>query len=332
MAGRRLRLVALAFAIAIAATVPDAPARAQTPQELDDARKLFGDALVDEKEKRFSDALDKFRRVQRVRDTIAVRYRIGACLEGMRKLRDAYVTFAAIAAETKATGDDVETVKSAGARANEIDAHVPRLTLRLSAQTPGVEVRIDDQVVAPGALSGPIALDPGDHTVDASGGGGAPFHTRITLEERARVEITIPIGAAPATSASVSPPAPSGSAPATPPDDGTRTWGTVALVGGGVLVGASVVTYLLRHGDIADLNRSCPGGVCPSSREIDLTSTRHRALVEGPLAIGFGIAGLAAAGIGLYLIVSSPDAASPARRSVSLSIGADGVVRLRGAF
>lgn len=340
MAGHRLRLVAIALAIAVCErTHPEASAIAQTPQELDDARKLFTDALKDEQEKRYADALEKFRRVQRVRDTIAIRYRIATCLEGMRKLRDAQVAFATLAGEPKATGDDLDTVKSAASHASDLAARIPRLTLRLATSATAVEVRIDDQVVAHEALVSSIALDPGDHVVDASGGGIAPFHTRITLDERARVELTIPIGAAPtpSASASTSAPAPSVSASAaapssSAPDEAARTWGTVAIAGGGVLVGASLITYLLRHGDIAELNRSCPGGACQPSREPELTSIRQRALVEGPLAIGFGIAGVAAAGVGLYLIVSSPNASSPKKSALSVSIDADGVVRLRGSF
>ena len=106
----------------------------------------------------------------------------------------------------------------------------------------------------------------------------------------------------------------------------------VALAGGGVLVSASVVTLLLRNSDIAELNRSCPGGTCAASREAELTSLRHRALLEGPLGAAFGIAGGAAAGVGLYLMLSPNGGPAPARGGMSVFVGADGIVRLRGTF
>jgi hypothetical protein len=331
VAGRGLRIVAFVGALAACTLgAPGGRVHAQTPQELDDARKLFGDALKDEEDRRYADALEKFRRVQRVRDTIAVRYRIATCLEGLRKLRDAQVAFAAIGAEPNVAGDDVETVRSAAARANDIAARLPRLTLRLSPRAPAdAVVRVVDQIVLRDALDA-LVLDPGEHVIDASGTGALPFHTRIALEERARVEIAVTLDAtAPAASASA---APSASASPAASGDGARTtWGTVAIVGGGALIGASVITALLRAGDIGKLHDNCTNNVCPASQEADLTSTRRRALVEGPLAAVFGVAGVAAAGVGLYLLMVQPSS-SPTKGALSVILGADGVLRVRGAF
>lgn len=302
-------------------------ARAQTPQELDDARRLFTEALADEQEKRFDVALGKLRRVQAVRDTVSIRYRIAACLEGLGRLREARAAFAAIGdGAAQAAGDDAETARSAAARAADLDGRIPTLALRLSARASGAEVRVDGQPVALEALAQPLALDPGEHVVDATASGASPFRSRVTLAERARVELTVPLDP-------IAAPPPSASVVAPPPEDGTkRTWGVVALAGGGVLVSASVVTLLLRNSDIAELNRSCPGGTCAASREAELTSLRHRALLEGPLGAAFGIAGVAAAGVGLYLMLSPNGGPAPARGGMSVFVGADGIVRLRGTF
>jgi hypothetical protein len=99
-----------------------------------------------------------------------------------------------------------------------------------------------------------------------------------------------------------------------------------------VLVGASVLTAILRSSDISKLHSSCnANNVCPIEQQSELTSTRKRALAEGPLAVGFGIAGVAAAGIGLYLLMVPPEG-SPTKGALSVSVGADGVVRVGGTF
>jgi hypothetical protein len=54
------------------------------------------------------------------------------------------------------------------------------------------------------------------------------------------------------------------------------------------------------------------------NRKSELESTRSRALVEGPLAIGVGAAGVVAAGVGIVLLATSGDGrAKPATTSIA---------------
>jgi hypothetical protein len=316
--------------LAIAALDPATHANAQTPQALAEARRLFTEALADEQAHRFDVALEKFRRVQHVRDTMSVRYRVGACLEGLGRLREARATFVALIDDAgKPTGDDVETVRSAAARIDDLNARIPKLTLKLSPHaSASAEIRVDKALIPTSTLVDPLLLDPGDHVIEATSADAPPFRTRFALDERAHVELTIPLDPAtatppvPSTSATTTAPRPSVEPPSPPP----RTLPVLAIAGGGALIVASGVTLLVRHGDIAEINRLCHNGVCPASQQAEITSTRNRALFEGPLGVAFGVAGVALAGVGIYFMLGPRDPASP-----SIALGADGI-RLRGSF
>jgi hypothetical protein len=79
--------------------------------------------------------------------------------------------------------------------------------------------------------------------------------------------------------------------------------GAITLSAGGALLVGSAVVLIVRHGDIQSIQNACSGGVCPVGRRAELTSTRDRALVEGPVAIGLGIGGGVAALAGLYMLL-----------------------------
>ena len=77
----RTSTYAAAFAIAIAAfdaAVAPGVAHAQSEEELNQARELFNEAYKDEQEKRYEEALEKFRRVAQVKESASVRYRIAS--------------------------------------------------------------------------------------------------------------------------------------------------------------------------------------------------------------------------------------------------------------
>jgi hypothetical protein len=91
--------------------------------------------------------------------------------------------------------------------------------------------------------------------------------------------------------------------------------GWLAIGGGAAFVAASAILLVVRADDIAALDRACPGGRCPPGADAnDLESTRTRALIEGPLAVACGVAGVAAAGIGLVLVESARGQGASATR------------------
>jgi hypothetical protein len=114
--------------------------------------------------------------------------------------------------------------------------------------------------------------------------------------------------------------------------------GWLAIGGGAAFVAASAILLVVRADDIAALNRACPGGRCPPGADAnELESTRTRALAEGPLAVACGVAGLAAAGIGLVLVESAHGqggsaARVPAARWAPLVVPGGAGIALAGSF
>jgi hypothetical protein len=274
------------------ATVAYAQPVAASEEELAAARKLFAEALEDEQDRRFDVALEKFRQVQKVRSTMAVRYRIASCLDGLGKLRDAERAFRELA-DAKANDADEADVRSAARdRAAEIARRTPRVVVLLSSHAPAdAQVTLDGRPLVGGALRGEaVPVDPGEHEVRGRATGAPDFATRVSVVEHAVASIDVLLD--PVAGAT---PAPA-----------RRAFGIAFVSLGVTLAAASIVTVVLRARDLDELNASCPGGACPMSRESELRAIRSRALVEGPLSLVFAGAAALAGGAGLFVLLAPP--------------------------
>jgi hypothetical protein len=185
----------------VGAAVVLAPATASAQgrgggDELSAARRLFKDALKDDENKQFDAALEKFQRVQQVKDTAAVRYRIGTCFEGLGKWRQARAAYQGSIELAGADPKEADIAKSSRDHVADLERRMPQLTLTLGEKAPaGSEVTIDKETVPDSSLKQPIAVDPGQHEVSATGPGATPFRTTITMNEGARLSLTIPLDA-----------------------------------------------------------------------------------------------------------------------------------------
>jgi len=312
-----------------------APSRGQAPtpplrteEELAAARQLFAEAFRDEQGRRFDVALDGFRRVRDVRDTASVEYRIATCLEGLGRLAEALSAYDAAIRLTEGDATAADVAVGSHERIDALSRRVAHLTLTLSTHAPqDAAIRVDGKP----QHSGDIVLDPGSHRVEAAATGAAPFQSDVALPEGGRLSLTV----------SLEPPV----APATPlpgagerreeasssPTASTATWGWIGVGAGGVLLAASVTSFVLRESDIRLANRDCPGGGCVGSINGEALSATNRARIEGPLGYGLGAAGVLAAGLGLYLVVSTPGRASALSFVPMASREGAGLV-LRGAL
>jgi hypothetical protein len=318
---------ALLLAIAATLALSGAPrALAQPGEDVAVARRLFTEGLKDEQNKRFDVALDKFRQVQRVRDTVNVRYRIGTCLEGMGRVAAAIKAYQSAIDLGAGDKGNADVVKASTERIAALDRQVARVTLTLSDRAPAdAEVRVDDEKVEREALGQPILLDPGHHTISAKATGAQDFHTSMTLAEGGNVSLSIPLDPVPpgatqgAGTPGVAATAGTPGGAATPPPDETpqasppgdhHVLGYALLAGGGVLVIGSIVTFVVRHNAISSLGSSCgPTYHCPAGADDQsLSSTASRARFEGPLGVALGAAGLVALGAGAYFVAFSPRA------------------------
>jgi hypothetical protein len=296
IAGALLLLASVARAQPPGPTAPDA---------LASARALFAEALRDEEGGHYGEALEKFERVRAVRDTASIEYRIGSCHEGLGEPVPAYRAY--LSAQTLGASDPLggDVARAASLRIDTLQRQLALLTLIMPNPAPAdAEVRVDDGVVA---MGGPIPLVPGRHVVSATASGAAPFRSDIALAEGAQVTLSVVLQP---------PPPPTPPTPVEPPASVAETdslapfrWLTVGSGTG--LVAASSIFLVARHNEISDLNRACPGGMCPAGADENaLESTRNRAQVYGPVGVACGVAGIALVGAGIYWMVSAHRSAS----------------------
>jgi hypothetical protein len=299
---RWIKASALGLGFAIALSV--GTAHAQSPDELKAARELFQEAYKDESEQRYADALEKFQRVAKVKESASVRYRIATVLAAMGRLREARDGYRALAAARGEQKTDQEVADSAAEKAAELDKRIPKLVVRLDEHTPqGARVSIDAAPVSAGAA---VELDPGEHLVAGSAPGANPYEQKVTLPEGAG-EVTHTVTFEMEKEKSAAPPL-----PAKKESQRSNTWGWVAVGGGTAVALTGVALLLAREGAIDDIEAACPNDVCPTRTQQDVFSARHRAELFGPLGVSIAAVGAVVVGVGVYLLVR-PKTESAAR-------------------
>jgi hypothetical protein len=305
MTGRRssLRPCVLAIALAIGAHtgVASAQTAGPTPEELQAARELFQEAFKDEQEKRYAEALEKFRRVAKVKESPSVRYRIATVLAAVGRLRESRDMYRALAAEKASMAPkDQEIADSAAERAAELDKRIPRVSLRVQDNPPeDLRVTVDGAPVPASTTPRILELDPGDHVIAASGRGVAPSEQTVHLEDGGgEIQHVITLAEpTPPTLAEPTPPAPK--RPATKND--TLAW--VAIGGGGAFFVTGLALLAAREGAISEIEDNCPRNVCPTAKRSEVESAIDRAELFGPLGVTLGVFGLVAVGVGVYMLV-----------------------------
>jgi hypothetical protein len=308
---RKMRPWLLAFPFLLAA----APARAQTPDELAAARKLFAEALQDQNGRNYEVALSKYERVRQVKDTANVRYRIGTCEEALKHWRNAARAYEAAIALGKANPPEPDVVRGAHERLDVVSRKAAFLTIALKGKTEEAKVDVDQQPLDDSELAVGVWLDPGHHVVSASAKDAVPSRTEIALPSGGRASLTVQLDPAttgtpetPTTGTLVVQPPPGDKPPEEDPNAARKTAGWITMGAGGVLLVGAGVVYLLRHGDISTLNGACDTTTheCPIDRQSELTSVHKRALIEGPLAAVLAVTGVGAAVVGAVLVFGAP--------------------------
>jgi hypothetical protein len=328
---------------AIAAITASAPtALAQSPEELKQARELFQEAYKDEQEKRFDQALEKFKRVAKVRESAAVRYRIASVLESLNRLREARDAFRALAASKPTLpNNEHEVADAAAAKALEIDKRIPHVIVKLDPSwPPDTRVTVDGGIVP--ANPGPrgVEVDPGEHVVGAMSPKTGPAESSVTVAAGGEVTVNL---LPPNVGGGGPPPPPAGQGEQKTDGGGSstaKTIGYVAIATGGVLFIGGVAMLLVREGKVSDIETTCPNRVCPTATKADVDDARSSAETLGPMGIGFMIVGLVAGGVGTYLVLR-PSGSAPAQtpptsaarvRFGSRSVPGGAVFGLQGSF
>ncbi|WP_437593398.1 PEGA domain-containing protein [Sorangium sp. So ce1000] len=313
-----------AAALGAALSAPPS-ARAQSKEELAEARALFQEAVALSAANNCAAALAKFQAVANVRRTPQVLFNIAECEARLGKLVSALGNYRIAAAAADGDPRAYDVSAHVGARIEDLEARIPKLAIRRGEGALTATILLDGAALGASEMSADIPVDPGPHVVSARVGDREAARETVTLEERdaKTVEITIADLPAAPQPASASPAAASAesSRRGAPSPAGRRSKvpGLVVL-GAGIASGAAGGIFLgLRAGTLSDLDalcggdRSCP----PSARPVADRGRLYTGVAEA--AIGLGVVGVAA---GIALLVTSGGAAAAEPEAGARAAGA----------
>ena len=329
----------IAFPVVLAAAVAPASARAQTSENTTIAESLFRDAQTKLAGGDVAAACDLFARSQRVEAALGTLLNLAACHERDGKTASAWTEFQNAISWAVRIGDHARE-QYARAHAASLDKELHRVVIEVTEPTPGMQVRLDHAPLPREALGTAIPLDPGEHFIEVTASGKAPWVRKINLGPAAgtdRIEVTFePLTSpAPEPPATLPPPsvidatAPPAPAPRAEPGafqapapvasavsvdaspaphhaNGKRIAGFVVGGIGAVGVGAAVALGIATSQHASDRDTLCPpGNPCGSQKAFD---EDHAARLDQQWTFVAGGVGIVALATGAYLILTSRDA------------------------
>ncbi|MRG95518.1 hypothetical protein [Polyangium spumosum] len=197
-ASRRARLFLFLSALSTACLAPLASAGAA------DAEALLKEGKKLVTEKKYDEACPKIAESYKLAPSPATLLDLALCHEKQGKLATAWGEM--LDAETdarKAGRADIETRARANSKA--LEPKLPRVTVTVAANTPGIEIAIDGQKIDVGALGKGRPIDPGEHKIVASAPGRKPFETTLNLGKAERKTVVVPALAEDGSAAAATP-------------------------------------------------------------------------------------------------------------------------------
>ncbi len=322
--------------LALAASTPSRPARAQGSSDAAAAEALFNEAQRLATSGKYAEACPKYAESLRLDSGIGVMLFLADCWERTGKTASAWAQFRE--AQELATQRGDKRAAAAQKRADRLEPNLARLIIRVGpgVDVPGLDVRRDTTDVGRAQWGVAVPVDPGPHTIVATATGKKPESVTVTVPA-GTTPTTLELAAlqdadATATPGPPTPPSPldptPSSLPTTPPthdDDagglrGQRLLGVI--VGGvgvaGVAVGAYFGFDTISKNNASNTPGNCNGNQC-SQNGLDLRSSAKSSGLVSTIAFAAGGA-LVAGGVVLYL--TAPRSAAPA--SVGLLPSLDG--------
>ena len=187
--------------------------------ELVQARRLFNEAELLERNEDWSAAIDKLRRALAIKETPGLRYHLAYCQEQMGHLVEALANYdrAAELLDSGAVAKDVAALLGPARAA--LAPRVPTLDLGVSGSVSGAKFKVDERELLAEQLAHPILLNPGTYRIVVSAPGRRPLELTVTLTEGDRKVVR----------AELKPPRQDPSPPpSTPSSDSTRDSGSLS--------------------------------------------------------------------------------------------------------
>jgi hypothetical protein len=264
---------------------------------------------------KFSEACPKLDESQRLDPTPVTEFYLADCYERWGRTASAWSTFLDLAAsEHKAGGrKSADRERVARERARALEAKLSQLVIDVpsSARVAGLVVTRDGAAVREGQWGAQVAVDPGQHTIEATAPGKKAWS--VTRDVQGAGTTTVRVEALadvppPAVPPPLHPPAPE----PPPPDSPGSPLKTIGLVMGGVgaagLIAGGIFGALALSKNSDANNGHCGGNLGgPNSCDSQGVSLRNDAVSFGNLSTISLIAGgvLAAGGITFWLVAPS---------------------------
>ena len=320
-------LLIASLGIALISSAPSA----QTPEDKETARVLFGDGMVlRDEQKKPADAEKKIEQAWKLLQTPIIGLELGRTKMQLGHLIEARELFANVGKmpvkpnESKATRDARD---EAAKMIDAVSARIAGVTITVNhAPESGFSIKVDGVDFNLAALGVSRKMDPGAHTIVFEQPNRAPQTLSLDLKdaENRAVSFDYDVTAASAPSASAAPsaqPAPTASASAsttTSPSTASSSQGAPFPVAGVVVGGVGVLSLaaagvfaLLGNSDWSNANKTCQS----SSQSCDATgrSWQQKAVSMADATTVTLIAGgvLLAAGVGIVVFTSHSSESSP---------------------
>jgi hypothetical protein len=327
---RRYRPLALPALLAALSPAARAHADGDPQREAAEAQMLHDRAAVVEAQGRYDAACPMFEESARlVPGSIAARMAVAECYLRWGRLAAALARYAPLEAEAAAQGLHARAAE-VRARLDLLRARVAELVVEVppdAAALHGLEVRIDGILLDPAKLGQPFPIDRGSHEIRVTAPGRVPFAgpVEVPLDGATYTARVAPPRALPAP-----PAAAPGKLDLPPPARPSETRdakvpGIVVLSAGAAALGIGAVTGGVALAQAGAIKSTCQGDRCPPSQQAQGQAASRLATVSTAEIV----AGLAAAGAGVTLLVLRP--ARRAAVSAGMRAGPGGVFVV-GAF
>ncbi len=300
----RFRVLAWSCAVATA-LLGAAPAGAQDEEDpVKQARMMFHQGLELEQAGNWAGALRMFRDVSQVKMTPQVRFHIALCEENLGKLIAALGGYELALAEADSVGESfrVEVEEKIAA----VRSRIPKLVIERGDGADAAKVELDGVLLGSSSIGVDVPVDPGPHVVTATAPGFEDFSTTIDLAEETTQTVTLTLAE---TEVAPVEEEPVEEEPEPPPEKKFPIVPVSLIGGGGVLLLGSGAMLLMRSVALNDFRSLCPGDLCPPKSQLsdadqdEIEKSRSRVATYGVLSPVLAVAGVGAAGVGVFLLV-----------------------------
>jgi hypothetical protein len=309
----------MASVLVAALVAAPAHAHAQSALDTERAERLFREATVLVDKGAYAEACPRLEESQRLDPALGTQFNLALCYERIGRLGSAYRNLRAVERLARASGKSGRA-EIAASRLQELRGRTPHLVIEV--HDVDASVKVDGDIVDPGDLRF-YAVDPGDHQITVTAPAKEPWQTRVrasmpTGEAGGEIAIDVPALARPIGPARV----------VTIREQGQDARRTIGFVLGGVGVVATAigaVTGVIILDAKSTANEKCAPG-CIDEEGRDAVTRGETLLPINAIALGVGVAALAAGALLVFTSAKKPGATPSIVGSSHARLGQGGLV------